>query len=156
MYPYSPLVWVDDSKSMRFCESCVLNNHELDRFFFGFLGGILLDSLQNSNRFSSALQNGTRWVGNQTVNQVRQPWAKFGMKPNVNGALARKKPVEDLGNVFCVFFPVGWIGRLGPGDFLGRFSCGVMTVMIRSQMLRILLDNIGSKMASVSVSVWER
>ena len=66
----------------------------------------------------------TRWVGNQTVNQVRQPWAKFGMKPNVNGALALKT-CWRLGQCF-VFLPIPqWVDwQIGARRFFGRFLEG--------------------------------
>ena len=158
MYPYSPHCfgwWFQVHEFLLvFCSTYVLKNHELDSFLFvcfGFWGGILLDSLQNSNRFSSALQNGTRWVGNQTVNQVRQPWAKFGMKPNVNGSLARKNLLKTWAMCF-VFLPIRGVDwQIFWGDFLEGWW--------RWWFVPDATDSfryIGSKMAFVSVSVWER
>lgn len=59
---------------------------------------------------------------------------------------------SDLGKVFFCQ-SVGGLVDWGPEIFWGDFLRGD-DGDDSSQMLRILLDNIGSKMASVSVSVW--
>lgn len=74
------------------------------------------------------------------------------MKPNVNGALALK-PVGQTWARFFFCQSVGGLVDWGPEIFWGDFLRGD-DGDDSSQMLPILLDNIGSKMAFVSVSVW--